>query len=567
MLFWLRKFFVLLAILLSVSGYFLVFLPTLTLEKSQVSPIVKQFTASQPTPISQLSFKKDSSYIHSIDSDSSRSAFSHITQLVFAGGGGRGFAYFPALKLAVENEGLDLTNVRAAAGTSAGAIAALMSLITEDLNELDNVFSQIPSKDFKDFSWLNFIFFVSEMGLYEGDELRNWLISNIFNHTGLIDPTFKELYLYNNKTLKVYGTNLTQAQLIEFSHQDTPDEKVIRAIQISCALPIAFKPRVNDQGDLLVDGGLIKNYPIDAFDYFDEHQTRYANPSTLGFYAKSAHEHHETQSTHKGVISYLQSIFDTVSHHESNTFSKADLSRTILIDCPKELSLSKMRLDKEHIGLIYKRCDSSLKRFLKTYIHHSQYPSRWAVNKGYSEVLSQICHCEKFHDYIDKDGNNLLMVAVLNQRLDIVKILLDRGVDICHQNKEGLTVADMSSKLYSNGIKSIINHSLGSQLVTAFDNKDLDRVRVLIGAGADLQYIPPGSNFSVLDRLVQKSDVKTLQDLYNSGARLPLSGRLISVTLLYSNFNTKLFLLTASFESLVDKAYLFLYGERPADHG
>ena len=560
MQFLIRKIIVLLALFLLISSYFLIFMPTiLILEKPHISNVLNHSDRSYQTRKSSSFGNTNALTCHSTTpcDQNIETAFSHISQLVFAGGGGRGFAYFPAIKLAVEKYGLDLKKVRAAAGTSAGSIAALMSLITEDLEDLDRVFSQIPSKDFKDFSWLNFIFFVSEMGLYEGDELRNWLISNIFNHTGLIDPTFEELYLYNQKTLKVYGTNLTKAQLIEFSHEHTPDEKVIRAIQISCALPIAFKPRVNSKGELLVDGGLIKNYPIDAFDYFDEHQTRYANPSTLGFYAKSAHEYYEQQSPYKGVISYLQAIFDAVSYHESNTFSEADLSRTVLIDCPKELTLTRMRLKKDIIDVIYERCDSSLKNFLKSYVHHSQYPSRWAVSKGYCQVLSQICRSGQFRDFIDHDGNNLLMVAVLNQRRDIVKLLLDRGVDICHRNKQGQSIADMSSQLYSSGIKSIIYHSLGEQLVAAFESHSIERAKELVSAGADLQYKPLGSKFSIIESLVKKSDVDTLQHLYNSGIRLPISGRLIGVTLLFSNFNTKFFLLSAFFDSLVYKTQLF----------
>ena len=87
--------------------------------------------------------------------------FAHIRQLVFAGGGGRGFAYFPAVKYAMESYGLDLHKIEATAGTSAGAMAALISSITTDINALEDIYFEMPSQDFADFSWSNLVFFSS----------------------------------------------------------------------------------------------------------------------------------------------------------------------------------------------------------------------------------------------------------------------------------------------------------------------------------------------------------------------------------------------------------------------
>ena len=194
-------------------------------------------------------------------------------------------------------------------------------------------------------------FFQVASGLYEGDQLRNWLVHNIYKQTGLIDPNFEELYRHTGKTLKIYGTNLNQGTLVEFSHINTPNESVTRAVLISSALPIAFKPKKNAQGEVLIDGGLIKNFPIDAYDFIDKDGTRYANPTTLGFLSRNISD---DQSPDSSVLSYLHSIFDAVTHHETMSLSQRDLRRTIVVKCPKEISVTTMHLEKDQIDLLKK---------------------------------------------------------------------------------------------------------------------------------------------------------------------------------------------------------------------
>ena len=91
--------------------------------------------------------------------------------------------------------------------------------------------------------------------------------------------TFKDFYNLTGVDLVLTGTNITQHAPRYFSVYHTPDFPVIEAVQISMTLPGAFRPvYVNTdvrKGDkkqrekyagLYVDGGMLNNYPIRAFD-------------------------------------------------------------------------------------------------------------------------------------------------------------------------------------------------------------------------------------------------------------------------------------------------------------
>ena len=61
------------------------------------------------------------------------------------------------------------------------------------------------------------------------------------------------------------GTNLSTQMEQVYSAQDTPDVPIWRAVRISMSIPLFFAS-VEDEGDILVDGGVTWNYPIDLFD-------------------------------------------------------------------------------------------------------------------------------------------------------------------------------------------------------------------------------------------------------------------------------------------------------------
>ncbi len=129
-------------------------------------------------------------------------------------------------------------------------------------------------------------------GLFSGMAARDFfrnlikkrLVSAHFKaHKGAqaLDPdmSFKEFYNITGVDLVVTGVNISRHEPRYFSVWHTPDFPVVEAIALSMSIPFAFKPvyieggvRKGDQAQndayqgLYVDGGMLNNYPVRAFD-------------------------------------------------------------------------------------------------------------------------------------------------------------------------------------------------------------------------------------------------------------------------------------------------------------
>ena len=307
----------------------------------------------------------------------SKKPLEHIENLAFCGGGGRGLAYMPALKEAKEY-GLELKNIRHTAGTSAGAIAALLCTLSDDVEAVESTLLNMPAEKLKDFSFSNMLYLSSKKGLCDGKEMRQWLKEIIFEHTGLDNPTFEEFYKKTGKDLHVFATNITKGTLVDFCVNKTPYARVAQAVQISTAIPLAYRPTKDAQGDLLVDGGLLKNYPLQAFDFYDAHGTRYANPATLGFVSRDNKRGDnwdpQAKATQpKTLFEYLRRVLDTAVTHEATTLTPDDKSRTVMIDCPSSVGILTFKISEEQREQLAHAAQAGIEDFI-----HQYYPNHEA---------------------------------------------------------------------------------------------------------------------------------------------------------------------------------------------
>ncbi len=160
--------------------------------------------------------------------------------------------------------------------------------------------------------------------------------------------TFLELLYLTGVDLVITGTNLTTNRSLYLSTYHTPDFPVADAVSISMNLPIIFKPvyvdylvhkgQSNSYNELYkglwVDGGMLNNFPIHAFDDLEEikdfgtfrginytdfkisktkaNSTKPFCDCVLGFRLKSAPELKDPKKEDMFVLSsYLGSIINT----------------------------------------------------------------------------------------------------------------------------------------------------------------------------------------------------------------------------------------------------------------
>lgn len=105
---------------------------------------------------------------------------------------------------------------------------------------------------------------------------------------------FKTFLAVTGIDLRISGTNISQRKTFIFSAATTPDFSVAEAVGISSCYPLVFKPvyikadprdkALGPLRGLWVDGGVLNNFPIHAFDVAKSKAVvPNLNPATLGF--------------------------------------------------------------------------------------------------------------------------------------------------------------------------------------------------------------------------------------------------------------------------------------------
>ena len=258
-----------------------------------------------------------------------------ISNLVFEGGGVRGIAYGGALE-AWEKAGL-LPSIQRAAGTSAGAITACLVALKYGAVEISQIIAHMDLASFEDKE--REFRRMKDFGLYEGEVFLEWLSELIANsEVGQGNPslTFEELVSCGGMELKVYATDLFTRSLKEFSPNTTPTVPIAEAVRASMSIPLYFDAWQfsNDNPDdhFYVDGGVLYNFPIGAFDDVQEGQ---ANPQTLGFQLEHLSGEDVYAPFELGDLGkYTKSLIETLMYTQSVALERSavDLARTVHID-------------------------------------------------------------------------------------------------------------------------------------------------------------------------------------------------------------------------------------------
>lgn len=252
---------------------------------------------------------------------------------VFSGGGIKGFALVGAIE-EVEKRGFQFARV---AGTSAGSIVAALiaagyssNQIYELLDELDLKMFMDPQKSIIPFTFVKWLLVYWRMGLYKGNQLENWL-SEKLAQKGL--RTFSDL---PPQTLRVIASDLTNGQMLVL-----PDDlrkyglsprafPIATAIRMSCSIPYFFEPvkiKTYEGTNIVVDGGVLSNFPMWLFDKEHVEKTR----PVLGI--KLSSQSNELQKNHvNNALNLLEALFETMMNaHDARYISRKHEKNIIFI--------------------------------------------------------------------------------------------------------------------------------------------------------------------------------------------------------------------------------------------
>lgn len=300
--------------------------------------------------------------------------------LVLEGGGVRGIALVGAWSLLAER-GYQAVRV---AGTSAGAIAAAFLVAGYTPGALRDEVLDFSFVKLRDLGWEDrvplagpLLSLLLDFGLYEGDALEEWLRARL-GRRGV--RTFADLPQFEGECrLQVVVSDLSERRLLLLPRDAAvlgvgADElEVARVLRMSASLPFYFEPVKwrapgGDKTHLLVDGGLLSNFPVWAFDV-----PGVPRWPTFGLLLVEAEPRDPLGSRlppapeQMNALDYLEALVSTaLEAHDRQHLDEADFVRTVAIPT-LGVRTTQFDLSRAQALALYEAGRSAAERFLDSW--------------------------------------------------------------------------------------------------------------------------------------------------------------------------------------------------------
>ncbi|GIO27488.1 patatin-like phospholipase family protein [Ornithinibacillus bavariensis] len=289
---------------------------------------------------------------------------------VFSGGGVKAFAFLGALEMITENK-FEFERV---AGTSAGAIVAAFIAAGYRIDELEKLLEELDLTTLLDSPRITRIipaskwfFLYFQMGINKGDKFEQWIYYQLAK---------KKIYTFGDIKkgyLKIVVSDLTLGKLVvipddlERVYGINPDNfPVSKAVRMSAGFPYFFMPKklkgIGKEKSLMVDGGLLSNFPIWVFDSETNKRTR----PIIGLKLSDSPER-STPKRIKNALDMLHALFATMKQaHDARYVAKSEKNNIIFIPVKNVQTTNFMINEETKIKLINSgRLEAE--RFLKTW--------------------------------------------------------------------------------------------------------------------------------------------------------------------------------------------------------
>jgi NTE family protein len=270
--------------------------------------------------------------------------------LVFEGGGVKGIGLAGAYSV-ISERGFAPHGV---AGTSAGAIMAALVAAGYSAEQLAALVREMPYATFKDRGWEDRLPLIGrelsvvlDHGVYEGAAFHDWIAARlaakgITRFGQLVDPAAEDPA--QRYRLRVIASDVTHRRMLVLPNDAhhlgmEPDElEIAYAVRMSMSIPFFFEPVVHTnprtgEEHLIVDGGMLSNFPVWLFDC----EGREPRWPTFGLMLAERDPHAPLGESRSGpratsLVDYVKAIAMTMMEaHDRLYLEEADFARTIPI--------------------------------------------------------------------------------------------------------------------------------------------------------------------------------------------------------------------------------------------
>jgi NTE family protein len=281
------------------------------------------------------------------------------------------------------------------AGTSAGAISAALLAAGYGADELREIIIGLDYRQFQDKGWEDKVPVVDrslsmllDLGLYEGDRFLEWIgellaAKGVRTFGDLVHPDYADDPKFRSR-LQVIASDVTTHELLVLPRDAgrlgiDPDQlEVALAVRMSMSIPVFFEPVRHEnpqtgETHLIVDGGMLSNYPVWLFDCEDG-EPEWPTFGLLLVEPKPSvpigHRMPKERSATRGpkaVVDYVKSLAQTMMEaHDRMYVEQANYARTIAIPT-LGVGTTEFDLSKPRAQALYDSGRLAAKTFLETW--------------------------------------------------------------------------------------------------------------------------------------------------------------------------------------------------------
>lgn len=184
-----------------------------------------------------------------------------IKNLVISGGGPIMFQIISAIQELERKKYLNMNNIESIYGTSAGAIVAVMIALKFDWDTINDYIIKRPWHDVFPIKVQNILDAYTKKGIFDIKNIEK-CFKPLFDTKDIpLDITMKDFYNLTSIDIHMCSFEINEYKVKDISYESFPNLPILKAIQMTCALPVLVTPVFIDD-KCFIDGGVACNYPL-----------------------------------------------------------------------------------------------------------------------------------------------------------------------------------------------------------------------------------------------------------------------------------------------------------------